>query len=263
VEWIPLHKLFAPPYQRSLKQVWARRAKKAFAPEAVGLIDVSHRGDGRYAILNGHQRWNLLHLMGYTEAQCNVRLGQEYEEEARLFCLLNGVTMIRAFDLWRARLEEKDPVAIAISNMAATAGHEIPETHDGYRSKTPGTCLIAVDALQKIYRNEGPKALESVLCMTKKLWPEHAPTGSILKALARIIHERGECTPVSEMAAKFKNEIPTFRSLESRAHHLLGQERAAGKTMGGEAAYYAVFQEILGVLPKKVMVKAPRRKKAA
>lgn len=54
--------------------------------------------------------------------------------------------------------------------------------------------------------------------------------------------------------------------LEARAHFLLGQERAAGKTMGGEAAYYAVFQEILGALPKKAVTKkSPRKldKKAA
>ncbi len=243
--YVAVHLMFADDYQRSLKPQWAEKTMKSFNPKAFGLLNLSEREDGRYAVLDGHQRLNVLRQMGMTEAEAIVHHHLTVEEEAALFRLLNGITAMRAFDLWRAALIEKRPEALAVKALAKATGHEIPESHDGWASRTPGTSLVAVMALLSVYRREGPRTLESVLRISKRAWPEQAPSGHMIRALARVIHERGDGCALPEMLARFKDKAPTFASLQQQAHYVQGNERAEGKAMGGAGAYYAVFCRIL------------------
>ena len=243
IHYIPLHLMFAPPYQRSIKPGWAHRSSGNFKPDAVRLFDVSERKDGRYAILDGHQRWNLLLRMGYTEAECVVHTGLSYSEEARLFCDLNGITVIRAFDLWVAALEEGRADVVAIQKIAVMTGHVIPKNNTG---STHGDQLIAVHALQYVYGMEnGDRLLESVLRLAKKAWGAYSPSGIAIKAMAHVLQEHPDGCE-STMLISLKENVPTFRSLEAHAQVFLADRRREGKALGGGRAMYAVLSELIG-----------------
>jgi len=124
-------KLFADPaYQRELDDARVQRMAKAYDPALVGVLEVSARDDGRFALVDGQHRWAMLRLAhpGRDRAPvvCNVHTGLTPESEARLFYEIDAKRRrLTGFDRWNARRGAGDPKVLDIERVAAGHGLEV------------------------------------------------------------------------------------------------------------------------------------------
>lgn len=116
-------------YQRDLdKHRRERMAGEYFDRTLLGVLEVSDRGDGRYAILDGQHRWaaavvthgNDFHVV------CQVHSGLDVAGEARVFYEIDHRRKaLTGWDRWKARRKTGDPVVAKLDTVAAEFGLKI------------------------------------------------------------------------------------------------------------------------------------------
>jgi hypothetical protein len=123
IEALPAHLLFADPtYQRDLDTRRAVEMAGTFDRRLLGVLDVSRRDDGRYAILDGqHRHATVVAVTPLAHVVCNVYEGLTVEDEARLFHELNQKRKALSWwDTWTMQFH--DPAgAQAVPDQAAQA----------------------------------------------------------------------------------------------------------------------------------------------
>lgn len=173
LERVPISLMFVAPYQRPIGETQiARMLRSGFNARKLGIITLSLRNSGRYAILDGNHRTRIAVNHGFTEMLSRVFIDLSYEEEAELFEALNTIKAPGALDRFRARLEYREPRAVAIQTDLGTFGLRIAVQNGGNQTGIV-TCVAALD---KLYIERGPLEFNEVLNVITQAWGIEDPT---------------------------------------------------------------------------------------
>lgn len=152
--------------RQNVVAVWDRwrvkRMVKNYDPTLLGVLEVSDRGGGRYAIIDGHHRWATVRKAhpDRTRAHvvCNVHTGLTPADEAQLFYEIDaGRRRLTGWDRWHARKGAGDPAVLAIEEVVKAHGLRIEEaTRDGVvRATKACTDIVALGGLPLLDRALG------------------------------------------------------------------------------------------------------------
>lgn len=153
VVWLPVSELSIDPrVQRQLDSNRAARIADAFDPDLVGIIHVSARPDGSKVVIDGQHRFEAMKLLGWQSqtVPCRVYRDLDISAEAHLFRGLNTFAKPRAFDVFKVRIVEGDPVALDIRRILGKHGWRLAsgDVDGGF---------TAVVAAERVYTAFGSK----------------------------------------------------------------------------------------------------------
>ena len=124
---------------------------KNFDPAKLGVLVVSHRADGTYAVLDGQHRLAALRRLGYDAANCIVLEGMTIRQEADYFRRQNeNKQSLRINDTFNASLWAEDAESCASRNSWTS-------TASGTASPASRCAICAIGALQRILRRFGDR----------------------------------------------------------------------------------------------------------
>lgn len=135
-------------YQRQLAPTRVARMVAEFDPSLVGVIEVSLRDDGTYAVIDGQHRLAAVRSakgMGAAIA-ANVHQGLSPEDEARLFFEIDRKrSRLTGWDKWNARRGALEAVVLEIEAVAATHGLTIAPAAKPNHLRCVAACEKVVD----------------------------------------------------------------------------------------------------------------------
>lgn len=161
-----------PEAQRKLSRDWVNKHIDLFDVDQLGYIVVNRRDDGKWYVVDGQHRVELMRAVNWGDQRIHAELfdGLTQREEAELFNARNDRRAVRRFDHFRISVTAGDEQACDITNIVQAAGLCITDQqHDGG--------ISAVDKLEKIYEGggitsarEGRTALSRTLMTIKHAW---------------------------------------------------------------------------------------------
>ena len=201
IECVPLERIVTEQYQRILNMKNVAGIVKNFDPAKLGVLVVSHRADGTYAVLDGQHRLTALRRLGYDAANCIV---------------LEGMTIRQEADYFRRQNENKQSLRIK----------ELMDQY-GFRHGKSGQpmCICAIGALQRILRRFGDRTLELTLACIAATWPHDSTIlrGEMLAGLGEFWRRYSEKLTVAQFEARMRKHLPMEMYQEAR-------RRTQGKT---------------------------------
>lgn len=186
---IPARHLFVDhTYQRPLDEDRIAEMVTDFNPELLGVIDVSDRGDGTFAIVEGQHRWAAareahpdrdgVHLV------CLVHTGLTSIDEAHLFHQIDvRRRALSGWDRWKARRGAGDPVVAEIEAVVTSHGLLVdPAPRDG--------SIAATRALETVYELGGRQLLSNTILVLTRAYriSRDAYDGALVHGLALVLH---------------------------------------------------------------------------
>jgi hypothetical protein len=226
IDAVPASRMFADPaYQRDLDEARVAGMAAEFDQRLIGVLEVSAREDGRYAILDGQHRWATVrraHPNG-DEAHlvCQIHTGLTVEDEARVFYKIDARRkQLSWWDRWRARRGGGDPGVVAID--AVLVRHELqihPSACDGN--------IRATKAVESIVADLGDlKMLDRVLVVLTSAFGRayDAFDGAIMQGVALVLAHYDEDEIDLDRLVTQLREIPP-RQLRARAAALREAQR--------------------------------------
>lgn len=122
-------------YQRNLDTTRVDHMSDEYDRTLLGVLEVSARANGQYAIIDGQHRWAVARKLCGDEEHlvCQVHTGLTPGEEARLFLEIDsGRRNLTWWDRWRARRGQGDPNVLAIDEVLGRHGLQVnPAPADG------------------------------------------------------------------------------------------------------------------------------------
>lgn len=229
--------------QRAVRPAHLTRIRRRLDLDALGVVIVSRRNDGRLAVLDGQHRVRALidEGLGDYKVTCKVFEGLSLPEEAGLFRRLNTTSKTSALEDLEKAVLEGEPEAVAIGKLLKRNGYRLT------RAPGAGTIACAV-ALRKVYgtKGNGPAALGFALHVATQAWGAHSDSvdGSIVQGLGGFYSAFGEeidRKALINKLAKHKGGAPGFlgqskaladlehltvhRAVSRRAHGLYNKGR--------------------------------------
>lgn len=180
-------------FNREIRANWVNYLVINFKAEAFGEIVVSERVDGKYVIIDGQHRAEMLRQLGFPEDRelipAEIHTGLSDRDEAYLTKIYNDSKGFGPLDKFKAMLHAGDPECRSIDKIVRTSGLRIASgTRDGVVS--------AVNTLDRIYRLSKPKGatLKETLQTTTIVWGVHksAQRRDVLEGLALYLHKHPE-----------------------------------------------------------------------
>lgn len=133
-----------PDYQREIKENHVAKMVRDWDEAQIGVLEVSLREDGTYAVFDGQQRLEAANRLKLRQLPCLVHTGLDPEGEAELFTRLQDNRVpITPLERFKARVFYGDPIAKGMHEITEAAGYQIGA---GPRS------LQGVVAVERIYR---------------------------------------------------------------------------------------------------------------
>lgn len=208
--------LFADPaYQRDLDQARVERMVSDLDRTLLGVLEVSARTDGRYAIIDGQHRWAVVRQGGGDDAPlvCQVHTGLGVEDEARLFYEIDTRRKTLSWwDRWRARRGAGDPHVLAIDEVLKRHQLQIdPAPRDGN--------IRATKAIETIVEDLGDlQMLDQVLIVLTSAFGRSfdAFDGAIMQGVALVLGHYGADELDTDRLVVQLRDIPP-RQLRARA----------------------------------------------
>lgn len=158
-------------YQRGLKGT-ARKIARHLDEAAVGILHVGRRADDSLWVIDGRQRLWALVSKGYQHWSAYVVPSGGPSHEAAIFNLINGGrTQLTAQEIFRSRLEAKDPVAMAVDRAVRSAGLQI-SFNRAHNIEWPR--LRSVSCLYSAAAAHGEAVLSEALRCLARTWPEQS-----------------------------------------------------------------------------------------
>lgn len=188
-EMLPIKDLKLGNYQRDLDMTRCKSYAADFNINMMGTIMISER-EGTYYIIDGQHRVIVANLVNQNEVFCQIIKGMTYEEEAILFGKLNTkIKHLSTTSLFNSGVEGKKAEETEIAAILKGVGFKVG------RTKADDT-IIAILAINTVYRKYGKKHLFETLALIKNIW-----NGKADSLNNKII------TGVSEFIKIYKNEI--------------------------------------------------------
>jgi hypothetical protein len=208
--------LFADPaYQRDLDISRVERMRRELDRTLLGVIEVSERAEGRYAIIDGQHRWAVIQAAGGEDAHlvCQVHTGLGIEDEARLFYEIDTRRKTLSWwDRWRARRGAGDPQVLGIDQVLRRHRLQVnPAPADGN--------VRATKALQTIVTDLGDLGmLDQVLSVLSAAFGRSfdAFDGALLQGVALVLGHYPADELDTERLARQLRDIPP-RQLRAKA----------------------------------------------
>ncbi len=159
-------------YQRKLMMHHTKIVRE-FDARACDPLKVGRRSDGTLWVIDGQQRRAALLKKGYKQWRAIVIASSGSQMEAFLFQIFGGgrgtVKAINMFDMFRAQLSAKDPIACSIRDTCVKNGFKVASVKSN--SRYPYVkCLSQVYALVRV---NGIDVLDESLKIIAESWPEH------------------------------------------------------------------------------------------
>ena len=219
IECVPLERIVTEQYQRILNMKNVAGIVKNFDPAKLGVLVVSHREDGTYAVLDGQHRLTALRRLGYDAANCIVLEGMTIQQEADYFRRQNeNKQSLRINDTFNASLWAEDAESLRIKELMDKYG---------FRHGKSGQpmCICAIGALQRILRRFGDRTLELTLACIAATWPHDSTIlrCEMLAGLGEFWRRYGEKLTVAQFEARMRKHLPMEMYQEAR-------RRTQGKT---------------------------------
>ena len=208
--------LFADPaYQRDLDATRVERMSSELDRTLLGVLEVSARDDGRYAIIDGQHRWAVVRFAGGDDAHlvCEVHTGLSIEDEARLFYEIDTHRKTLSWwDPWRARRGAGDPQVLAIDEVLRRHHLKVnPAPEDGN--------IRATKALETIVEDLGDlQMLDNVLIVLASAFGRSfdAFDGGIMQGVALVLgHYDADELDTDRLVVQLRDIPP--RQLRARA----------------------------------------------
>lgn len=215
---LPVADLFADStYQRDLDDRRVQRMVTGFDPALLGILEVSQRTDGRYAVLDGQHRWAAVRDHAFdTEdsphVACRVHTGLTVAEEADLYHRLNTTRkQLTGWDRWLARRGANDQAVVDIETIAAAHDYTV-----GMR-EAPGV-IRATKACENVVDLGGLPLLDTTLGVLRAAYgtDQAGVDAAILHGTAHVLsaYTRDELD-VARLIAALSGIVP--RQLTARA----------------------------------------------
>ena len=208
--------LFADPaYQRDLDSARVERMRGELDRTLLGVVEVSERADGRYAIIDGQHRWAVIQAAGGSDAHlvCQVHTGLGIEDEARLFYEIDTRRKTLSWwDRWRARRGAGDPLVLGIDEVLRRRQLQVnPAPADGN--------VRATKALETIVNDLGDLCmLDQVVGVLSSAFGRSfdAFDGGIMQGVALVLDQYTADELDSERLVRQLRDIPP-RQLRAKA----------------------------------------------
>jgi len=232
--------------QRKLSMPWVKAHIDDFDVDQLGYIVVNRRADGKWYVLDGQHRVELMRAVGWGDQLIHAELfdGLTQQEEAELFNARNDRRAVRKFDHFRISVTAGDKRATDITSIVASVGLTITDQQmDGG--------VTAVDKLEKIYEgggiassHEGRSALARTLTTIKKAWGTSPAgfNGALLHGLGLVQLRYNGAIDQKALATK-------LGPIKGGAPGLLGNARAL-REMSGRPVHHCVASIIVDIYNK-------------
>ena len=235
-----------PAAQRKLSMHWVKDHVDEFDVDQLGYIVVNRRADGKWYVVDGQHRTELMRAVGWGDQRIHAELfeGLTQREEAELFNARNDRRALRKFDHFRISVTAGDERATDISGIVAAAGLSITD------QQTDGG-VTAVDKLEKIYEGggitsvrEGRAALQRTLIAIKHAWGTSPAgfNGAILHGLGLVQLRYNGAIDQKALATK-------LGPVKGGAPGLLGNARAL-REMSGRPVHHCVASIVVDLYNK-------------
>jgi hypothetical protein len=210
-----------PDVQRALDMRRVNDIAENLNFDALGTVTVSHRQNGSYHIIDGQHRVQAVRLVGGDDEKllCRVFSGLTLAEEAEMFRLLNNTAKPQAADLFRVRVVEGDPDAVAIVQIIKRHGWSVGFGREG--------AIAAVAALERTYRRN-PDALDHAVASITRSWGHGTPgnDGRLVEGIGMVYARYGSAVQVADM-------VPRLASFAGGPGALLGRAKGLQEMIGG------------------------------
>ena len=190
--------IIEPDIQRPLNDRWATWIADHWDRDAVGVLTVNPTQDDAYHIVDGQHRVaaaEMLRKRGHWNGQefsCIVREGSR-QRAAELFLDYNHTKQVRYIDKFFIRIEAREPVALAITDIIENHGFTIS-------SRSKDGSIHAISACERVYLgfstnpdHTDPATFDLVLDVVVAAWGRTtaAVNGQIIEGLGRVYHRYG------------------------------------------------------------------------
>ena len=224
-DWVPVEKMFVPKYGRALSQPKIDGLRRNWDPRAVGVLMLSFRANDTYAIIDGQHRMAAAQLEGITALPARIYIDLAYEEEAALYRRFATVHQQTALDIFRARVEERDPLALQIVAVLKKYKMDI--------AAVPGpNRLTAIAAVNSIVSQYGLDFFDEVLGLLREAWTgnSRAWAGPMLQGMAMFWYRYRAVVDRKRLVAKLVASTPdTVTRMGTQLASLLGSEYGSAK----------------------------------
>lgn len=232
-----------PSAQRKLSTQWVREHVDVFDVDQLGYIVVNRRADGKWYIVDGQHRVELMRAVGWGDQLIHAELFESLSqrEEAKLFNARNDRRAVRRYDHFRISVTAGDQQACDITSIVASVGLVISD------QQTNGS-ITAVDKLEKIYQgggiassHEGRSALLRTLTTIRNAWGDSPAgfNGALLRGIGLVqLRYNGE---IDQKALATK-----LAPIKGGAPGLLGNARAL-REMNGRPVHHCIASIVVDV----------------
>jgi hypothetical protein len=153
-------------YQRAVNNKRVEQIAQHFDPDVFGVLYANRRATGQIFLIDGQHRWEAVRVMHMEEwgIPCFVVSGLSRADEANVFWKINQYRLHPgSLDTFRARLQAREPAAVAIERITRDAGvHLMP-----YPAPLGPADVLAYATLERVWRLG---VLEPMIALIREAW---------------------------------------------------------------------------------------------
>lgn len=163
IGYLPMSLMFVDyAYQRPTRSK-VQKIAADFDDNKCGLLLVSYRNDGRFAIIDGGNRFEAARLVGKTALNCQILTDLSVQQEALVFAAQNDNRVrLTENDLLKAQVCAGDEIAIGFQNLCKEFGVRLYQSNDvGY--------LVCTKTARRYYAEDAAalRWVFSMICKAK------------------------------------------------------------------------------------------------
>ncbi len=213
-----------PTYQRDFVPSRAKAMSVKLDWARFGVPVVSRRADGKCYVIDAQHRVAAAKIAGEgsRSVMCEVHCGLTMPDEAGLFLDLNaGRKAVSAFDRYRARMVNKEPIAVAFTEVVESCGLKIAQT--GKRN-----VVVAVQAVEFAHRRNHNLAETLTLLRAWGGGDIEAFDGQFIKDFSCFLYDYRDTLDIESLTVKLGKVTAPLLARRIKTHQEnLGVRRAA------------------------------------
>lgn len=155
---IPLKEMFVDHgYGRALVEARVRKITRNFVEAGLGVVYLSLRSSGMYALLDGQHRWEAAKRKDVGQLHARIYIDLAYEEEAVLYTIFGEHKAQSRADIFKANIEAQDPAALSVARIVERVGLSF------YGNKGASGNIQAIGTVENIQHLYGAEMLDLVI----------------------------------------------------------------------------------------------------